>query len=1274
MTETTVEAGDPTSITSRAEFGRALTALRTRAGLSIRDVVEASGALHGTVAGWFSGQHLPTRASEPAFRAVLAACGVTDETEAEAWVAAARRARQARTRRRDTGPIPYRGLSYFEEEDAEWFFGRHDITEDVLRRIRDAVAGRGPRVLLVVGPSGAGKSSLLRAGVAAAVGSDETDLREWTPVVLTPASAGADKLGGALEVDRPTVLVVDQFEELWTTGYEDDRHEFIERLASLSDDIVVVLGLRADFYGLAAREPRLVPVLESGPVVVGPMSAAELEAVIVQPAAKAGATVPPELVKVLLTDLAPRASRTKDEPGTLPLLSHTLLRLWQRAERRTLTVADYTAVGGIPGAVQQTAEESYSELTPEQQRLTRRVFLRLVDVDVDDETQTRRRTPRGELAFGDIDAVDEIVERFADARLLTVDEDSVQLSHEVLLTAWDRLRGWIDADRAGLAVHRELTRAAQMWEDSGRDETSLLGGGRLVLHDEWSRADDNADALNDTEREFLARSVAHRDAAIEAERHRTRVLRRLVGTLTATVAVALVLVIVATAAGISARTERADAQRARDDAMSRQIATVSSQLSSTEPAVAAQFALAGYRIADTVEARSALLDASGVRAPVRSTGPAGPLMARSTPDASAVVSAASDGTVRLWEVGETGPSISPTAEFGAGDGAAELYALAVSPDGNSVAVGGQGGIWLWDIRDRSAPRRRAVLANSEHTAYSLEFSSDGEQLAAGTGSGAVLRWGMGGGEVKELLPLDHPAEGAVYPVFSPDNRLLLVVGRQMSMRVWDAQAQDPDTPPLFEAMPDDGTEHLLSVAFSPDGRTVAAGTTGRRVLRWNLTDPASPASLAAFEGFTSYVNTVAFASDGRRLAAGSSDNTVRIWSDGTTPDAAESITTLPGSNPVTSVVFTDDGRVLLTAALDGTVRWWPLPGPVLPANEAVYVTPVDAEGTLVLFGQGRSNALPLWDIGEPGAAVELPSLSPPVEDRLSGAAALSKTGSLAAAGTSGGSVHLWDLADPAAPQFTGTAESVVTGVVGVVDFAVDRPVAAVSATEDTKVAVVDASDPRAPRIVGTFEADDYPSMLSWHPTADILAVASAGGLVELWDLSDPADPTRISELSGFESQAQTVAFAGDGAILAAASADRSVRLWDVADPAAPRVLARITGPADAVYSLHFSPDGDRLAAGVGDGSAWIWEVTRPDSPIAHAVLTAYGSRLYDATFAHDGAVLVGGGPDRSVRLWQLDPEAVAATLCSTVGTPVTEDEWERHLPGVPYRPPCGDTA
>ncbi|UYP18943.1 helix-turn-helix domain-containing protein [Rhodococcus sp. Z13] len=1268
MTDIDVEPADPASITSRADFGRALTALRTRAGLSIRDVVDASGALHGTVAGWFSGQHLPTRASEPAFHSVLQACGVTDENDRQQWIDAARRARQARARRRTTDPVPYRGLAPFQEEDAEWFYGRDRLTDEVLGRIRAAIAGEGPRVLFVIGPSGSGKSSLLRAGVAATVGS-RPEFADWKAVVLTPSSAGPDKAVAALNVDAPTVLIVDQFEEFWTLGDDEGRADFVDRLGELSAGVVVVLGLRADFYPLAAREPRLVPILEAGPVVVGPMSPEELESVIVQPAVKAGSTVPTELVQVLLADLTPRTSRSKGEAGMLPLLSHALLGLWQRADRRTLTVADYTAIGGISGAVQQTAEEVYSTLGPGRQALARRVFLRLVNVE--DDTQTRRRVPRSELAFTDGDGVDEIVDRFADARLLTVDEDSVQLSHEVLLTAWDRLRGWIDSDRVGLTVHRDLTRAAQVWEDSGRDESALLGGGRLVLFEDWSRTDDNGEALNRLEREFLAESVAHRDAAVAAERRRTAVLRRLVGSLTVASVVALVLAIVATVAGVHAHSRSIEAQQARDEAMSRQIATVSSQLRAVEPSVSAQLAIAGYQVADTPEARSALLDATGVHVPLRLAGPPGPILARATADGGLVVSAASDGQVRIWTADSRGPETEPLTTFTAGDGVGELYALAVSPDGNSVAVGGQGGIWLWDITDSATPDRVAVLSGEENTAYALEFSPDGTRLVAGVGDGSILRWNVTDSGAAALPPIPGAAEGAVFPVFSPDGRLLVAGGRQMSLRVWETERWDTEMVPRFETAPDGSTQHVLAVAFSPDGHTFAAGTTGRRVMRLDLTDPAAPVPLPDLDGFTSYVNSVAFDPDGRRIAAASSDNTVWLWADATDPEPAAPIATLPGSNPVTSVVFVGD-RALLTTALDGAVRWWPLPGPVLPADETIYVNPIGPDGDLVLFGQGRSGELPLWDIGDATEARELPPLDPPVETRFSGAATLAPDGRLAAGGTSTGAVHLWDVEDPEAPAFTGTVEEAVPGVVGAVSFDPSAPVLAVAPTEAKTVALVDVSDPAAPRVVSTFETNDLPYMISWHPTAHVLAVAATDGNIELWDTSDSAAARRISVVPGFDSQTQAVAFGRGGTLLAAASADRTIRLWDVTDIAAPQDLSRITGPADAVYSVQFSPDGERLAGGIGDGTAWIWDVSRPDEPKLLATLTAYGSRVYDATFADDGEVLVAGGPDLSVRLWQLDPALAVTRLCDSVGSPVTEDEWERYLPGVPYRQPCAE--
>ncbi|WP_068161201.1 helix-turn-helix domain-containing protein [Rhodococcus phenolicus] len=525
MPHPSTEPLDPGRIGSRAQFADALTELRTRAGLSVRDVVAASGALHGTVAGWFAGRHLPTTASAPALAAVLAACGIADPADVAAWQAAAGRARQAARRRTDLTAVPYRGSAPFREADAPWFFGRDDLTAELLARVRAATTGASGRVTLVIGPSGAGKSSLLRAGLAAAAATD-ADLAAWRPTVVTPAGIGVPALVAALTGPGPSVLVVDQFEELWTHCVPGDRAAALAALAA-GRGVVVVLGLRADFCPAAAREPVLLPILAADPLVVGPLSGADLETVVVAPAEKAGATVSDDLVRVLLADLTSRTARTATDPGTLPWLSHALLGTWQQARRRTLTVADYLATGGVSGAVQQSAEEVYAELSPEQQMLARRIFLRLVNVD--DETQTRRRTPRSELVIGDSARVASVVDRFVARRLLTVDEGTVQLSHEVLLTAWERLREWIESDRAALGVHRRLTHAARVWQDSGRDTGALLAEGRFDLFEE--RAGDRRNLLTPLEIEFVEAGLRHRDRTARSEQRRTRMLRGLLGVL-----------------------------------------------------------------------------------------------------------------------------------------------------------------------------------------------------------------------------------------------------------------------------------------------------------------------------------------------------------------------------------------------------------------------------------------------------------------------------------------------------------------------------------------------------------------------------------------------------------------------------------------------------------------------------------------------------------------------------------------------------------------------
>jgi hypothetical protein len=252
----------------------------------------------------------------------------------------------------------------------------------------------------------------------------------------------------------------------------------------------VVLGLRADFYPHALRYPDLVPALQEHQVVVGPMTEAELRSTIIGPARRAKLDIEDGLVEVLLHELGPAGHSEVGEAepahvaGALPLLSHALLTTWERARRGNLTVADYEATGGIQGAVARTAEEAYAALTPGQQDLARRIFIRLIHV-ADDTADTRRRVPLDELLLSQGDA-DYVLDCFIGERLITADEHEAQITHEALLLAWPRLRGWIDADRAGLRIHRQLTTAAEVWRSASQDPNTLYRGGPLAAASDWA--------------------------------------------------------------------------------------------------------------------------------------------------------------------------------------------------------------------------------------------------------------------------------------------------------------------------------------------------------------------------------------------------------------------------------------------------------------------------------------------------------------------------------------------------------------------------------------------------------------------------------------------------------------------------------------------------------------------------------------------------------------------------------------------------------------------
>src|SRR5262249_29257852 len=230
---------------------------------------------------------------------------------------------------------------------------------------------------------------------------------------------------------RTVVLVVDQMEELFTTCRSaTERAAFVDQVldaVSNANGNVFVLGaLRADFYGHCAALPALADALCVSNVLLAPMDDSELRQAIEGPADVAGLRLDAGLVDLILRDLA-------HEPGSLPLLSHALLETWHRRDGHELTVAGYNASGGVRGAIARTADTVWNDLDNAQRVTARRILLRLTELGEGTE-DTRRRVERSELdAVGSAEEVDAVVRILAAARLVTVNESSIEVAHEALI-------------------------------------------------------------------------------------------------------------------------------------------------------------------------------------------------------------------------------------------------------------------------------------------------------------------------------------------------------------------------------------------------------------------------------------------------------------------------------------------------------------------------------------------------------------------------------------------------------------------------------------------------------------------------------------------------------------------------------------------------------------------------------------------------------------------------------------------------------------------------
>jgi WD40 repeat protein/transcriptional regulator with XRE-family HTH domain len=1168
-----------------------------------------------------------------------------------------------------TEACPYPGLAALGPQQARWFFGRDQATSDLISRLDDRLAGGG--MLAVVAPSGAGKSSLLAAGLIPTLARGALPGSAAWPVVATtpgahPLATLAARLAERTEVDPADaaaasadpqrfaaflaatvaahgekqgegsssvriVLVVDQFEETFTECQQDtQRQAFITALstAAHSPAVLVVLGVRADFYGSCLTYPALLPALQA-PVALGPMSPDQLRAIITGPATVEGLEVESGLVELLLGDLGVTEDSGGEaagyDPGALPLLAHALRATWRQRSGQTLTVAGYRRTGGIREAIVTTAERAYTQLSPPEQQVAQQILLRLVQVGAP-TGQVRRRIPRDRLLQAlpaAAEATEKVLETFGRARLLTFtansDVDSVEITHDALLRAWPRLVGWISADRDGLRTHQSLSEAAERWQAEGHDPFLLYRGSRLAIAQDWAAGPGRQAQLNAVEKAYLKASIDQKQREQQAERRRTRRLRKTVG----------VLAVAALLAGVIAFEQYHTALSQRDLAIASKLDATSRSLATKQPDAAMLLAVEAFHLTPVPDTRGTLLSAQSQYFTGQLLGHIGIIhTAMFSHDGRILVTAGADGTARLWDVASHQP-LTPLEGH-----ADSLFDAKFSPNDRLLATAGKDGTArLWDT---ATHQQIATLTTGGpgHTLYEATFSHDGRILATTGDDGTARLWDLTSRQqITTLTGHTGPVYGAQ---FSPDDRVLATTGDDGTARLWDVASHTQI------ATLTGHTGRVNNAIFSPDGHTLATLGDDTTTTLW---DVASHQQITTLTGHTGPVNNAAFSPNGHILVTGSDDGTARLW-DLTTD---QQVGTLEGTSSINGVAFSPDGHTVATAGDDAIARLWDTSGPILiPSPPAIgYALVFNPDGR-ILATAGEDGTARLWDTASRHQIATLTGHTGAIY-----AMAFSPDGRILATASADGTARLWD---------TTTHQPITTlhghaDAVRSVAFSPDGHTL-VTAGDDATLRLWDTTTHHPIATLTGHTGIIYAA--TFNPDGHTLATAGDDATVRLWDTTTHHP---IATLTGRPGTINKAVFNPNGHILATASSDGTARLWNTTTH---QPITTLTGHTGRVNTVTFSPDGHTLVTTSNDTTAKLWDV---DSQQLIATLTGHTDVVYGAAFSPNGPLLATAGSDRTIRLWDLNLNRVTTHLCHIIGT-VNPAQWTPLIPELPYQPTC----
>ncbi|ORM25180.1 PD40 domain-containing protein [Williamsia sp. 1135] len=1160
-----------------------------------------------------------------------------------------------KTKPTDSDICPYPGLTPISENEADFYFGRSDAVSTLVEKFTDNI-GTG-RLTFLVGASGSGKSSLLQAGFSVRISG------EYSTVSMTPGSEPTRTLRRVIDPDTRTmshVLIVDQFEEVFTSCDEKERLAFIDAITELVDArpleyVGVVVAVRADFYHQCVDLPVLGDSLVHNQMVLGRMSRQELTSAIVGPAHAVGLTVADGLVEVILSDLgigSPRPTAVPTAPGVLPLLAHALQRTWEARTGNTLTLTGYRESGGVHGAITMSAEEKWSGFTEPQRDVARDLLLQLIHLG-DDGRGTRRHLRQSELVSRHPDAAT-VMEALGAARLVIHDEHGTALAHEAVIEAWPRLSQWLGDDREDVLHRQRIEADAREWTAEGKDRSLLYRGTRLASVIDWHRR--SRTALSPTTTAFLMAARAY-------DRRGTHLRRAMVVLLAA-------LTLTTAVVAVGAFNERRQADEDRSDAQYNALLSEAARAQSEDPTVAARLALAAQdeRPGDP-RARTLLLASQTAALATVVDGHEGAVYDVATNTEGLVASASYDRTVRLWHddgsgrPSEVGRPLSGHRSW--------ITSVEFSGDGKTLfSADGDGVVRIWDVHTPGGARAAGKpLIGHQGAVYQVAVRPEADgttKWIATAGDDHTARlWDLNTGR---SVVLARHQDAIRSLAFSSDGDTLVTGSDDETAIVWDTtvpeQAHQIGTPLAGYG------SSVHAVGFSPDATRLATGSDDQTLRVWSMTDRAKPVLLGSpIEAHNAAIWSLAFNGDGSQLATASWDGTAKVWSLSDPERPALLGQPLTGSSGgLTTLAFAGVGNRLITGGQDGALRFWSVPTANLAGHTRRVATPVfDASGAVMATGS-RDGNLRLWTttpVEGPLSTAMIPTTGAEVEN-----IALSPDGTILAwAGLGTGEVMLWDVTDSHSPHPLGTPLRVSSRYTHELAFSPDSMTLA-TAADDQSIQLWNLSDRSSPQPSGSplMGPAGWINAVRFSPDGHRLAAASSDKNLHIWNIQNGGPVSEVR--SGHTGPVNSVAFSPNSRWVATGSDDQTIRLWSLDRTTDP---VKLMGHESTVRSVSFDPTGLLLASGSDDQTVRLWDVRDPDHPQAVGEsLSPAGTVRWKVAFSPDGHSLTAGGETGALRWWDYRTELGGTRICPATEGSMTTDQWSELLPGIPYRPTCGD--